>query len=230
MIYCSSDWHGCSLDDIKSLLKKAEFKKSDYLFVLGDVIDRGENGVNLLRWLMLQPNIQLLMGNHEAMMLSCKFVFDEITEENIASLDENKMKLLMTWSENGGIVTMKELRELNARDRGSCLDLIDFVEDLPLYETVRIGDRDFLLCHSGIGNFSTEKKLSEYSADDWLWCRPDLEDRYFDSVMTVFGHTPTKYYAKAYSGGIIKTDTWIDIDTGDKPCLLRLDDMKEFYI
>ncbi|EKC46540.1 hypothetical protein LEA_19800, partial [human gut metagenome] len=36
------------------------------------------------------------------------------------------------------------------------------------------------------------------------------------------------------NGKILKTDTWIDVDVGvpygNNPCLLRLDDLKEFYL
>ena len=81
MIYVMSDLHGYCLDRIKSTLERIGFSDSDYCYVLGDVIDRGFEGVKILRWLMTQPNITLLLGNHEAMMLSCSFLFDEITDE-----------------------------------------------------------------------------------------------------------------------------------------------------
>ena len=57
------------------LLDKAGFGERDFLFVLGDVIDRGEHGVELLRWISRQPNVQLILGNHEAMMLACSAAF-----------------------------------------------------------------------------------------------------------------------------------------------------------
>ena len=86
MIYVTSDLHGISLEKLKALLDKAGFSDNDFLFVLGDVIDRGEHGAELLRWLSLCPNAELLLGNHEAMMLSCGFLFEEITEDSLSNL------------------------------------------------------------------------------------------------------------------------------------------------
>lgn len=71
MIYVSSDWHGCPLSTIQALLKQANFDENkDFLFVLGDVIDRGEHSVELLKFLMNSPSAELLLGNHEAFMLA----------------------------------------------------------------------------------------------------------------------------------------------------------------
>ena len=98
MIYATSDLHGYPLDRFQKLLKQADFGNQDFLFVLGDVIDRnGDGGVGLLRWMMEQPNVELILGNHEAMLLSCAFLFDEITDDSVASLDEKQVRLLMNW-------------------------------------------------------------------------------------------------------------------------------------
>ena len=77
MIYAISDLHGLELEKLKALLKKANFCENDWLFVLGDVVDRqNDGGVEILKWLLEQPNAELLLGNHEAMLLSCVFVFE----------------------------------------------------------------------------------------------------------------------------------------------------------
>ncbi len=73
-------YHGYSLEKFKDFLDKVGLRDEDFLYILGDVIDRGHDGVKILKWLMLQPNVELLLGNHEAMMLACDFLFDEITE------------------------------------------------------------------------------------------------------------------------------------------------------
>ena len=69
MIYVTSDPHGYSLSRFQELLREAGFGPDDFLFVLGDVIDRGEYGAELLSWITQQSNVQLLLGNHEDMLL-----------------------------------------------------------------------------------------------------------------------------------------------------------------
>lgn len=235
MIYVVSDLHGYPLDRFKKLLKKAEFSEDDFLFILGDVIDRnGDGGVEMLQWLLWQPNVELLMGNHEAMLLSCDFVFEEITDAGLEQLTPEKMGLLMNYMQNGGEVTLKALKKLADRDRDSLQDVLDYLREAPLYETVSAGDRDYLLVHAGLQHFRPNRKLSDYSADELLWARPDLHEDYFDEVITVFGHTPTACYGIAYEGKILRTPTWINIDvgaaSGNEPILLRLDDGKEFSL
>lgn len=234
MIYVISDLHGYPLKKLKKLLEKADFGKNDFLYILGDVVDRnGDGGVEILTWLLSQPNVQLILGNHEAMLLACEFLFDEITEDSISSFDSEKMEILTNYQLNGGDVTLKALSKLNKAAPGVVADILDYLHDAPLYEAVTAGGKDYFLVHSGIDDFEKGRKISEYPADAFIWAWPELEDEYFDDITTVFGHTPTKYYGEEYSNKIIKTRTWIAIDMGagdgvTEPVLLRLDDMAEF--
>ena len=235
MIYVTSDLHGLELEKFKALLKKADFTDNDWLFVLGDVIDRqNDGGVEILKWLLEQPNAQLILGNHEAMLLACDFIFEEITDESINKFNTRKMQLLSNYMLNGGDVTLTALRMLKNKTPETVDDILEYLREAPLYETVTAGGKDFLLVHSGLDNFSPDKKLSDYTADEFIWAWPKLTDRYFDDAITVFGHTPTMNYGEEYKGKILKTDTWIDIDVGvpygNSPALLRLDDMKEVYL
>lgn len=235
MLYVISDLHGYPLAKFKKLLEKAAFSNNDFLYLLGDCIDRnGDGGVEMLCWLLEQPNVQLILGNHEAMLLACAFVFEEITEESINALTAEKMGLLQQYMQNGGDVTLKALRELRNRAPDLIADIFDYLHDAPLYEAVSAGGKDFLLLHSGIDHFEKDKKLSQYAQDDFLWTWTSLETDYFDNVIIVFGHTPTLNYGEEYTGKILKTRTWIDIDVGagfgQEPVLLRLDDFEEFRI
>ncbi len=234
MIYVTSDLHGLKLQKLKALLKKVDFTDNDWLFIIGDVIDRqNDGGVEILQWLLNQPNAQLILGNHEAMLLSCDFIFEEITDESINKFDARKMQLLSNYMLNGGDVTLTFLRMLKNKTPEAVDDILEYLREAPLYETVSAGGKDFLLVHSGLDNFSPDKKLSDYTADEFIWAWPELTDRYFDDVVTVFGHTPTFTYGEEYRGKILKTDTWIDIDVGvpygNNPVLLRLDDLEEIY-
>lgn len=235
MTYVISDLHGYPLERFKKLLEKAEFSDNDFLYILGDVIDRnGDGGVEMLCWLMEQANIELILGNHEAMLLSCKFVFDEITDESIDMMTSEKLEIFNNYMFNGGGVTLAYLRELSKKSPEKVNDIFDYLNESPLYEAITVSENDFFLVHSGIDNFDKNKKLSQYVSEDFLWCRPKLDDEYFEDIITVFGHTPTLYYGNEYNGKIVKTKTWIDIDagaaSGNEPILLRLDDFKEYRL
>lgn len=231
MIYVTSDLHGYPLEKFQMLLKKVNFSDNDYCFVLGDIIDRGDEGIKTLRWILQQPNFQIIMGNHEAMLLSCDFLFDEITDFSIENLSKEKMDIFSLWVDNGAKPTLDELTKLNYKTVNYIMDAI---REFPLYETVSVSGMDFLLTHSGLGNFKKDKKINSYTVEELIWNRPNINDFYYDDFITIFGHTPTHFLDEASSKKALITDTWIDIDTGAAcgfaPMLLRLDDMKEFYI
>lgn len=231
MIYVTSDWHGYPLAEIKQLFKKARFSGADYCFVLGDVIDCGEDGVEILKWLSVQPNIELVMGDHEAMLLDCAFLFDGSEASVSGKLTKEQMGALSVWMQNDAEPTINALKASEDDERE---DILDYLRDLPLYETVTVNGRDFVLVHAGFDGFHPDKKISDYEPCELYRADPQLTDRYFDDMTTVFGHTPTSTFDPAYEGKLLKTDSWIDVDTGsaygDPPMLLRLDDMREFYL
>ncbi len=233
MIYVSSDWHGCSVAVIESLLNQAGFGENDFLFVLGDVIDRGEHGIDLLSYIMERPNIELIRGNHEQMLLSCSFLFEEITEASIDALPFDCMQSLHVWKMNGARPTLDALSRLTPDDR---MAILDFLTDTPMYDTVTVEGRDFLLVHGGLclDEEGRIMRLEDCNPEALLWMRPQLTTEYSHDFLTLIGHTPTNFYGEAYRGKILKTPTWIDLDTGAArgltPALLRLDDMAEFYV
>ncbi len=234
MFFVTSDLHGYPLEQFQKLLSAAGFGEDDELYVLGDVIDRhGDGGVKTLLWMMEQPNITLLMGNHEAMLLSCGFLFDTVTDEALQQLSYDQMNGLSHWLLNGAQPTLDSLRALNAAHPEQLADLLDYLREAPLYTAVSAGGRDFILTHAGLGSFRAGRKLSQYAADDLLWHRPEASERYFPDVTVIFGHTPTQMLEGGQEGRMLRTDTWIDVDTGaaggGAPMVLRLDDLRAFY-
>ncbi|MBQ7638663.1 MAG: metallophosphoesterase [Clostridia bacterium] len=225
MIYVTSDWHGCELKTVKSLFKKAGFTENDFCFVLGNVIDCGENGVELIEWLMEQYNVELLLGSHESMLLMCEDMF---INDGAPEMNDAQMAILKKWNEMGGMPTISALKKKKADE----LEYIfEYLNDAPLFETVSAGGRDFVLTHSGLGGFKKGKKLGDYAKEEILWNTPKLSDRYFDEATVVFGHVPTYEFGSEYEGKMLFTETWADVNPGEgySPALLRLDDMKEFY-
>lgn len=233
MIYAASDLHGCSVDSFLGLLDQADFSEKDFLYILGDVIDRGKYGAELLGWITQQSNVQLLLGNHEDMLLNCAFLFDEVTEENLEKLTQDQLFWLRNWMRNGAAPTIAGFRKLLAEDPELVEGILEYLREAPLYECLEVGGTEYILVHSGIGNFRRRKMLKNYSRHDLLWERPAPDVRYYPDKMVIFGHTPTAFYGEEYRGREFRTDTWICIDAGaamgESPMLLRLDDKKAFY-
>ncbi len=229
MIYVISDLHGYPIEQFFELLKKAEFSDDDTLYILGDIVDRGEDGVKYLQWSLNQPNVTLLLGNHEKMMRDCDFLFDPDALYIMRDMTRGQKFDLSLWMENGAEPTLECLFALSQEER---TEIGLYLSTLPLYKIINVNGKEFLLVHSGLGNFRSDKPLEDYKTDELVWERPAFTDRYFEDITTVFGHTPSWYYGNEYEGKIIINETWIDIDAGAAsgfdPVLLRLDDMKQF--
>ncbi len=67
-IVCISDIHGC-IDEFCKLLKKCEYDVGkDYLFILGDILEKGEHNIAVLQKvieLSKYPNVYVIKGNND---------------------------------------------------------------------------------------------------------------------------------------------------------------------
>ena len=98
------------------------------------------------------------------MALEClEFLLQEISNKAIENLDQVTLDKLVTWQYNGASTTINEFRKLSVSERE---DVIAFIQDFSAYEEVSVGEKEYLLVHAGLGNFSPEKGLSEYTIHD----------------------------------------------------------------
>ena len=234
MYYATSDLHGYPLEEFLGFLGTVGFSAGDRLYIIGDVNDRnGDGGIAMYRWIMRQPNVTLIRGNHEQMLLDCDFLFDSgEAPADLSGLSEAQVKALIRWSKNGCGVTIESLLKLKREEPAELRALLEFLRATPVYQEVTAGGHRFVLVHGGIPAFSPEIRLSEAEPFDLLWTRPELDMEYWDDRLTVIGHTPTRRYGE--KGKMYAARTWVDIDTGagsgGHPMLLRLDDLKPFYV
>lgn len=232
MIFVTSDLHG-KFDCLEELLENADFfdREDNRLYILGDVIDRNnQGGIDILKWIIDRPNVRLLLGNHEQMLLASRQIFEDSARTHISP---STARILSRWKENGGEPTIHALKRENADTRSK---ILAYLEKCPLYETIEISGRQYVLVHGGLGGFSHTKKLWEYTSDEVLWERPYLTTMYAPQKFTVIvGHTPTFLYGKQYQNRMLKTQGWWNIDTGAAteagvPMLLCLDTLCEYYL
>lgn len=189
MTYCISDIHG-EYRKYQCLLEKISFCNCDTLYVLGDVVDRGPQPMEVLRDMMGRANVIPLLGNHEFMAMYClKKLLTEITEKSIRLLEQETLSGLLNWLSQGGKTTLKGFHALSREERAQVLD---YLGEFQLYAALKAGPREYVLIHGGLENFRPERALEDYSPEEMIWARPDYDRVYFPDRYLVTGHTPTR--------------------------------------
>ena len=237
MTYAVSDIHGC-YDKYRELLRVIRFGPEDTLYVLGDVIDRGPDGFKILLDMAQRRNVVGLMGNHEAMAIQAlPGIMRNVRQIRKTALTKDETEALKLWFCNGGELSLADFLWLN--DEPSQI-VWEYMRKMPLYREVEIGERCFVLVHGGLDNFSSSRPLSDYEANEILWCRPEPDTVYYPDKYVVFGHTPVQLFAvesgeEETPAKIYRKEKLIDIDCacifqGGRLGCLCLDTMEEFYI
>ena len=228
MTYVMSDIHG-EYTKYLTMLDIIGFRETDTLYVLGDVVDRGPEPLRILMDMMNRANIFPLMGNHDLGALAVLELYK--SEASNGAFSDEFVQVLEEWCEDGGEPTIKGFLALSEEQQN---DVIDYLKEFSLLEVVDIEDRSFVLVHAGLGNYRPGKKLSEYTDEELLFCRPDPSEQYFedDSIFVVMGHTPTPYFSG--KAEIYKNGRNIFIDCGacsprGKLACLCLETQEEFY-
>lgn len=235
MLYALSDLHG-NYRAYRSMLERISFSAADTLYVLGDVIDRGPDGLLILQDMMRRPNVIPLLGNHELTAAVCiPWLLEEITDESLSALDSTKLAALSDWIANGGSPTLRALQQMDGK---ALAEILEYIREMSLYEEVETAHHAFVLVHAGLDHFSPEKPLDDYALTDFLFCRPGLGADYYPDRYLVYGHTPTQVLLRNAgeppADEILFRKTQIALDCGcgfgGRLGCLCLDTLATFYV
>ena len=102
--YVISDLHG-QFVLLQLLLEKIAFDDSDELYVLGDIMDRGPNSIDIYYFIKSMNNIHMIKGNHEIMMRTSL-----IQSLKYNDLDDERNNAYRLWKQNGGYRTVDSIR------------------------------------------------------------------------------------------------------------------------
>lgn len=226
MIYAISDLHGC-YDKYLRILEKTRFSDDDTLYILGDVIDRGEGGIEILLDMMTRENIRFIIGNHEHSALR---MLDMLTRTQPDMLPEIYPKDYCIWMLNGGKPTVNAFCALSAEKKK---EIIRYIELSHIREITEVGGRKFHLSHT-LPEYESDRAIHRADYREFIFGEPDYEIKYADDMYFVTGHTPTELIDPAYSGRIYQKNNHIAIDCGavfNKPLgCICLDTLEEFYV
>ena len=213
MIYVMSDIHG-DLAKFNKMLKLINFSKDDHLYVLGDMVDRGDYPITVLLKCLSTENITPLLGNHEQMMIE---YIDDSREDN--------------WLHNGGNITYDQFYGMEPSSRQ---ELERRIRALLTHITIDVGERKFVLVHAGVMTSLDGDVWETQNKEFMVWARSEFYSHTYvnENQTVIFGHTPTK---KLHGKHVIwRGVNKICIDCGavygGKLACLRLNDMEEFYV
>ncbi len=228
MNYAVADLHG-SYDKFKRLLKEIKFSDNDFLYVVGDIVDYGEEPIELLTDLSMRYNVIPILGDHDyrAYKLLCEL--DKMLKGG--SPDPEIIGEMTEWIVDGGQRTMEGFKAL---DDDMKEGVLEYLADMSLYEEVEAGDKKYLLVHAGIAGFDGESDLDDYMPEDFIHESLDTSRALIDGVTIVAGHTPTYELDGAERGKIYHGEGSVIIDCGaafgEPLACICLDNGKEFYI
>lgn len=194
--YVMSDIHG-QFFSYERMLKKINFSDDDYLYVLGDCIDRGPDGISILQDLMKRKNAELILGNHEIMLINTLDFFRE-RENETPAIPREGLNPFELWTHpcNGGEGTCldflgmpKEIRE----------DIEKYLRSCRLIKRIEVGGVKYHLSHS----FSLKKPFGKELAFE------KSKRKMTESIVWESIFDPTKELAEAESVFYYKRDTYI---------------------
>lgn len=223
MVYAMSDLHGC-YDLYIKMLEEINFSAEDTLYVLGDIVDRGEDGIKILQDMMKRGNVIPILGNHDYTALR---MFKKIyNREEFDYLDLGyKM-----WMMIGGEPTNNAFLKLSEQEQ---LEIINYINDFLIFIEINIDGDTFFLSHS----VPTKEQIlneDELECEDFIAGAPEYDKKYFEDKYIVTGHTPTIFIGPKYDGKIYIKNNHIAIDCGAVfgrilGCIC-LNNFKEYYV
>lgn len=224
MIYAVSDLHGC-YDKYRKLLER--LTSDDSLYILGDIVDRGSEGMKILLDLINRKNVFSCRGNHDhcAQILLRSFVLPD--DGYFADGLEEAFRL---WLSDGGSPTYEEFLKLDESEQRAVLR---YLGSLPVYKKLTIGDQKFFLAHT-VPEKTKMLDIHNWKNSDFIMGEPEYEKTYFEDAIIITGHIPTGFIDPEYTGRIWKGNNHIAIDCGavfGNPLgCICLDTMEEIYV
>ena len=226
MFYVMSDLHGC-YDKYVKMLEKISFSDNDTLFILGDVVDRGNGGIKILQDMINRRNVITIMGNHDFIAHRMLRFFNSSREKHNS---EAMLEAYRLWLMDGGAATYNSFIELDNSEQNK---ILSFINSFLIYDEIEVDGRKFFLSHT-VPEKARMQDLGCLSWQAFIVGEPEFEKQYFDNKYIVVGHTPTGLIAPEYKGRIYDKNNFYAVDCGavfGNPLgCICLDTLETYYV
>ena len=192
--YVCSDIHG-QYGLYKAMLEQINISEKDHLYILGDMIDRGPDGLQILQDAYSRTNVTCLLGNHEHMMWN--YI-------NRVMFPQGEIWL---HPSNGGRQTLNALRKLSTHEKEYAKK---YLADLYLQVEIEVEGMTILLSHSSfLPDYGTVKwhdpSIKKQEVTNVVWYSPwrsyeyrDPRDYRKDGRYHIIGHVPVQLITDEY--------------------------------
>lgn len=231
MTYVIGDIHG-NKEKYEQMMEKLSPKETDAVFVLGDVIDIGDEGIAILQDMMYRANVYPVLGEHEYMAKKFLPLIAEKgdAQKALEALEGEEKDLLSKWLTMKSEKTIADFLSLDEEGREAVLD---YLTEFTPYEELEEGGKVFVLAHAGINNFDENKDLEAYDEEDFVFAATDYNRPYFSNRYLVTAHTPTVAIGKEFAGKVYSKKRHVAIDCGaaygGRLAAVCLSPLKVFY-
>ncbi len=228
MTYVTGNLHGC-YTKFMELLRQIKFRDRDVMYILGDIVDIGDEPMELVCDLSMRYNVYTVAGEHDFKAVRMLAGFEKMLSSG-STPDAKYISEMQAWMAEGGKSTLEGYRGLDGEMKEG---VIDYLSDLGLYEEIEVAGKQYVLVHAGIGD------LTEGGEGD---CAPEV---FFDTPVdftaispmpgktVIAAHIPTSDIPGATAGSIYYGDGIIAVDCGagrgGRIGCIRLEDGAEFY-
>lgn len=215
-----SDIHG-NLPLFQGLLEKIHFSQEDILILLGDMLEKGKENLNLLRYIMkLEQSHQVycLCGNCDAYVK--RFFetsqYDESFFRNYFAHPKNHNSILLQMGRESGMESFEDLSLLRETLNRDHLAVKTWLDHLPII----IETEDYFFVHGGVEDMEhcLEKDPWDCMKNDYFY----EQDHCFSKYIIV-GHCPTTLYRPFLQDASPLIDHRRKIVSIDGGCVLKLD-------
>ena len=223
--YVMSDIHGC-YSELMKMLEKIKFDpKKDELIIAGDIVDRGPENLQMLRYMESKPeSVMFLMGNHDydfigycrGVEIMCDKGDGECCKPSEAYLHRKNYKPSEAYHH-------KKYYDYFSDDYGTVrklisdhseLELEDFrrwktiIGEFPYYLKRIIGGKNYIIVHAGYieaVDFYRDLRFLYCNGinEFFIWARDEgIQYGGAKDSTIIFGHTPTIFTDEFfYNGG-----------------------------
>lgn len=225
MTYVLSDLHGFS-EMYFDFLDAVKFCDDDVLYIIGDVLDRGSDGIKIIKDIMNRNNVILIKGNHEHMLLPTLSELSYSDKQTQIEIIRDEVMLQPIGQQE----TLNDFICLSRREQ---LEIIDFLNSLEVYKEITVCSQKYMLVHAGLPDFEDKLDIEYYTEEELLFGAHDFDIDHFDDTIIIVGHVPTRFINAAEPDKIFRKNDSIGIDCGlgfgGQLGVLCLETGEEFY-